>query len=48
MASGGDGLTGFTTGTDVTDTGIIDLEALVAWIAKGQTPPTPNRIRFTP
>ena len=48
MASGGDGLTGFTAGTDVTDTGIIDLDALVAWIAKGQTPPTPNRIRFTP
>jgi 5'-nucleotidase len=46
MASGGDGLSGFIAGTDVTDTGIIDLDALVAWIAKGQTPPTPNRIRF--
>ena len=46
MASGGDGLAGFTAGTDVTDTGIIDIDALVAWIAKGQAPPTPNRIRF--
>jgi 5'-nucleotidase len=46
MASGGDGLSGFTAGTDVADTGIIDLDALVAWIAKGQTPPAPNRISF--
>jgi len=46
LASGGDNLTGFTAGTDVTDTGIIDLDALVAWIAKGQTPPTANRITF--
>ncbi len=47
MASGGDGLTGFTVDPNPVDTGIIDLDALVAWIAKGQTPPTPNRIRFT-
>jgi 5'-nucleotidase len=47
MASGGDGLTGFTVDPNPTDTGIIDLDALVAWIAKGQSPPTPNRIRFT-
>jgi 5'-nucleotidase len=46
MASGGDGLSGFTAGTGVTDTGIIDLDALVAWIAKGQTPPVPTRISF--
>jgi 5'-nucleotidase len=46
LASGGDGLTGFTAGTEVTDTGMIDVDALVAWIAKGQSPPTPNRIRF--
>jgi 5'-nucleotidase len=46
LASGGDNLTGFTAGTDVTDTGIIDLDALVAWIAKGQTPPVADRIRF--
>ena len=45
LASGGDGLTGFTAGTQVTDTGIIDLDALVDWIAKGQAPPVPNRIR---
>lgn len=46
MASGGDGLSGFTAGTELTDRGIIDLDALVDWIAKGQTPPAPNRIRF--
>jgi hypothetical protein len=44
LASGGDGLSGFTAGTNLTDTGIIDLDALVDWIAKGQTPPAPNRI----
>ena len=47
LAAGGDGLSGFTAGTKVTDTGIIDLDALVEWIAKGQTPPPPNRIRLT-
>ena len=47
LASGGDSLTGFTAGTEVTDTGIIDLDALVDWIAKGQTPPAPNRIKIT-
>ena len=36
MASGGDGLSGFTEGTDITDKGIIDLDALVDWVAKGQ------------
>jgi 5'-nucleotidase len=44
LASGGDSLSVFTAGTDVTDEGIIDLDALVAWIAPGRTPPTPNRI----
>ena len=48
LASGGDGLTGFTVDPNPTDTGIIDIDALVAWIAKGQSPPIPNRIRFTP
>ena len=47
MASGGDGLSGFTEGTDVTDTGIIDLDSLVAWIARGQVPPKPDRVRVT-
>jgi len=47
LASGGDGLTAFSAGTAVTDTGIIDLDALVDWIAKGQAPPTPTRIRFS-
>jgi len=46
LASGGDSLTGFTAGTDLTDRGIIDLDALVAWIAPGRTPPNPNRIRI--
>jgi 5'-nucleotidase len=44
LASGGDSLSAFTAGTDITDKGIIDLDALVAWIAPGRTPPTPNRI----
>ena len=44
MASGGDGLSGFTEGTDITDKGIIDLDALVDWVAKGQTPQTPDRV----
>ena len=47
LASGGDSLTGFTAGTEVTDTGVMDLDALVDWIARGQTPPTPNRIKIT-
>jgi 5'-nucleotidase len=46
LASGGDSLSAFTAGTEVTDTGIIDLDALVAWIAPSRTPPTPNRIRI--
>jgi 5'-nucleotidase len=48
LASGGDSLTAFTAGTDLTDRGIIDLDALVAWIADGRAPRTPNRIRFIP
>jgi 5'-nucleotidase len=46
LAAGGDSLTAFTTGTEVTDKGIIDLDALVAWIARGRAPPTPNRIHL--
>jgi 5'-nucleotidase len=46
LASGGDGLTAFTAGSDITDKGIVDLDALVTWIAPGRTPPTPNRIRI--
>ena len=46
LASGGDGISGLTAGTDITDRGVIDLDALVAWIAKEPTPPVPNRIRF--
>jgi 5'-nucleotidase len=46
LASGGDGLSAFTAGTDVVDKNIIDLDALVDWIAPGRTPPAPNRIRL--
>ena len=46
LASGGDGLTAFTVGTDISDKNIIDLDALIAWISAGQTPPTPSRIRI--
>ena len=47
VASGGDGLTVFTGGADVTDKGIVDLDALVAWIAPGRTPPLPNRVNLS-
>ena len=46
LASGGDDLSAFTAGTDITDKGIIDLDALVAWIAPGRAPPQPDRIRI--
>ena len=46
LASGGDSLSAFTAGTEITDKGIIDLDALVAWIAPGRTPPPPNRIHL--
>ncbi|MFL6764591.1 MAG: bifunctional metallophosphatase/5'-nucleotidase, partial [Sphingomicrobium sp.] len=46
LASGGDNLSAFTVGTDITDKGIIDLDALVAWIRPGRTPPSPDRIRI--
>jgi len=44
LASGGDGLSGFTAGTEVTDAGIVDIDALIAWIAPGRTPPTAGRV----
>lgn len=47
LASGGDGLTAFTAGTNVTDNNVIDLDALVDWIAPGRIPPTPDRISLT-
>jgi 5'-nucleotidase len=47
LASGGDGISAFTGGTEVTDRGIIDLDALVSWIARGQTPPSETRIRLS-
>ena len=48
LASGGDGLSAFMQGVEVTDKGVIDLDALIAWIAQGRTPPKPDRIRFAP
>ena len=48
LASGGDSLTSFTAGTDVVDQGIIDLDALIAWIEPGRTPPQTRRVRFLP
>ena len=47
VASGGDNLTAFTAGTDIADKNIIDLDALVAWIAPGRTPPVPGRVHVT-
>lgn len=46
LASGGDSLTEFTKGTELTDKGIVDLDAFLAWIAPGRTPPQPDRVRF--
>jgi 5'-nucleotidase len=48
LASGGDSLTSLTAGTDVVDQGIIDLDALIAWIEPGRTPPKTGRVRFLP
>jgi len=47
LAAGGDSITAFTGGTEVKDTGIIDVDALIAWIAPGQTPPRNDRIRIS-
>ncbi|MEQ7873031.1 bifunctional metallophosphatase/5'-nucleotidase [Sphingomonas sp. ASV193] len=47
MASGGDGLSALAEGRDLVDTGI-DVDALIAWIANGRTPPAANRIRVVP
>ncbi len=44
LASGGDGLKAFTGGTEIVDPGIIDIDALIAWIAPGRSPPTANRV----
>ena len=46
LPSGGDRRTRMTQGSDVTDRNIIDIDALVAWIAPGRTPPQPNRIHL--
>ena len=44
VASGGDGLSAFTGGTVVTDANIVDIDALIAWIAPGRTPPVADRV----
>jgi 5'-nucleotidase len=46
LASGGDNLSAFTAGTDVTDPDIIDVDAMVEWIAKTTQPPVANRVRI--
>ena len=45
VASGGDGLTAFTKGRKVVDPGIVDIDALIAWIAPGRAPPALGRVR---
>lgn len=47
LASGGDNITAFKAGTDISDRGIIDLDAMVDWIRKISEPPVPNRIRIS-
>lgn len=44
LASGGDGLKAFTGGTEVTDANIVDIDALIAWIAPGRSPPNADRV----
>lgn len=44
LASGGDGLSGFTKGRSIVDANIVDIDALIAWISGGRTPPKANRI----
>lgn len=46
LASGGDGLSAFTGGTEVVDAGIVDIDALIAWIAPGRAPPAVGRVMF--
>lgn len=47
VASGGDNLSVFTGGTEITDKNLVDLDALVEWIAAGRPPPVPDRVRIT-
>ena len=44
LASGGDGLKAFTGGTDIIDANIVDIDALIAWIAPGRAPPASGRV----
>ncbi len=44
VASGGDGLSVFTKGRDVVDPTIVDIDALIAWIAPGRAPPKVGRV----
>jgi 5'-nucleotidase len=45
LASGGDSITAFTKGRDVSDPGIVDIDALIAWIAPGRAPPRIGRVK---
>lgn len=44
LASGGDSIKAFTKGRDITDPNIVDIDALIAWIAGGRTPPKADRV----
>jgi 5'-nucleotidase len=44
LSSGGDGFSAFAAGTDPTDAGL-DLDAMEAWLAKGQAVPKLGRTR---
>ena len=46
LASGGDSVTAFTGGIEVTDPRIVDIDALIAWIAPGRSPPRTDRVRL--
>jgi len=48
LASGGDGISVFASGTEMTDKNVIDLDALVDWIAPGRTIPASDRVRLVP
>ncbi len=47
LASGGDELTAFTAGRDLTDRGIVDVDAFTDWLGKISDPPAADRVRIT-
>lgn len=46
LAAGGDNLTAFKAGREVTDRGIVDIDAFVDWIGRTARPPVANRVRI--